>query len=226
MTISWLASLLVAGAAGSAQTAPEARSCTRPLEAARILDLKSREDRAHLAHDAQSAETIAIEYADVSPARRTGPAQYAGARDGCMRSLFSEIAQTHSVDSQTVRDYTSVRDSGYDALVVLGFGLLYAGAAFLVAGAVLRRQARSSKGETWVALAIASLASALIALLVFDIWATSAESLRLGSWHLSYRVARLPTMHHHLAVFLDAAGLFWLVGLGRHRRLRRTPSAW
>lgn len=218
MTIGWLAVLVAA----STQQAPEARSCTRPPEAARQLDLGSREDRAHLAHDAQSAETIAIEYADVSPARRAGPAQYAGARDGCMRSLFREITAAHSVDTGTVRDYTSVRDSGYDAMVVLAFGLGFAGAAFLIAGAVLRRQARGSNGEALVALAIASLASALIALLLFDIWATSAESFRLGSWHLSYRVARLPTMHHHLAVFLDALGLFWLVGLGRYRRQRRT----
>lgn len=195
--------------------APEARSCGRLPEATRALDLTKPDDRSHLARDAQQAETIAIHYADVSPARRVGPAEYGRVRDSCMSSLFSEVAQTHSVDSGTVRAYTSLRNRDFDALVLLGFALLYAGAACLVTGVVLRRRAERSQLEILVSLFGASLVTALIALLIFDLWVTTAESFRLGSWHLSYRVARLPLLHHHLEAFAGAVGISWLIGLWR-----------
>lgn len=215
MSLRRLSSLALAGATATGGMAPEARSCSRLPEAIRALDLTRSDDRSHLARDAQGAETIAIHYADVSPARRVGSAEYGRVRDSCMTALFGEIAQAHTVDTGTVRAYTSVRNPGFDALVLLGFALLYAGAAFLVTGVVLRRRAERSQLEILVSLFGASLVTALIALLIFDLWVTTAESFRLGSWHLSYRVARLPVLHHHLEIFAGAVGISWLIGLWR-----------
>src|SRR6476469_347553 len=91
--------LAVAGCAGRVR---EARKCDRPPDPPRALDLTQAADRTHLRHDAESAETIAIHYSDVSPARREGEAEYAHARDECMASLFAAIARTHGLDTAQV----------------------------------------------------------------------------------------------------------------------------
>src|SRR5439155_426807 len=66
----------------------QSRRCEWPTETPRRLDLAQSADRVHLRKDAESAETIAIHYADVSPARRKGRQEYDQARDECMASLF------------------------------------------------------------------------------------------------------------------------------------------
>src|SRR2546430_15178509 len=65
-----LAALALGGCVGSKR---QSRRCEWPTETPRRLDLAQSADRAHLRRDAESAETIAIHYADVSPARRKGP---------------------------------------------------------------------------------------------------------------------------------------------------------
>jgi len=195
--------------------------CEWPLETYRRLDLTRSADRTHLRRDAESAETIAIHYADVSPARRKGTKEYADARDECMESLFGAVARNHGLDIERVRAYTTMRDGRFDAMVLVSFGVIYAIVTYALAG----RIARHSGTEDWRVAALAviglSLCAAVVAMMVFDMWAATAENLRLGSWHLSYRWERLPWRHHGVLLFSGSVGLFWLMSLLRFRRSLR-----
>lgn len=211
---------LIACAGGERQS----RVCEWPAETYRRLDLTRSADRTHLRRDAESAETIAIHYADVSPARRKGKKEYAHALDECMESLFGAVARNHGLDIDRVRAYTTMRNGRFDAMVLVSFGVIYAIAAYALAG----RIARQTGTEDWRVAAFAviglSLGAAVVAIMVFDMWASTAENLRLGSWHLSYREDRLPWGHHRVVLFTGSVGLFWLMSLLRFRRSLRVAN--
>jgi len=199
----------------------ESRVCAWPVEAYRRLDLMRSADRAHLRHDAQSAETIAIHYADVSPARRKGMEEYAQARDECMESLFGAVARNHALEIELVRSYTTMRNRWFDATVLVSFVVVYALVAHALAGLVARRVGVEEWPVAAVAVTALSVGAAQVATMAFDMWAVTAESLRLSSWHLSYRVDRLPWQHHHPLIFAASVGVFWLIALLRYRREHR-----
>ena len=207
--------LLILAVAGCAGRVREVRKCDRPPDPPRALDLTQAADRTHLRHDAESAETIAIHYSDVSPARRQGETEYAHARDECMDSLFAAIARAHSLDTAQVRAYTAVRDRRFDAGVTISFALLYALVAFVLAGTIVRAWGRDDRVAAFIWLISLSCCTAIIATMAFDIWATTAESLRLRSWHLSYRAERLPWNSHRVLFLTGSVGLFWLITLAR-----------
>lgn len=213
-----LATLILTACAGGER---QSRLCEWPAETYRRLDLTRSADRTHLRHDAESAETIAIHYADVSPARQKGRKEYAQARDECMESLFGAVARNHGLDIERIRAYTTVRTGRFDAIVLVSFGVIYALVTYALAG----RIARHMGAEDWRVAALAiiglSLGAAVVAMMGFDMWATAAESLRLGSWHLSYRADRLPWRHHGVLLFSGSVGLFWLISLLRYHRSRR-----
>jgi hypothetical protein len=191
--------------------------CEWPAESARPLDLTRAADRRHLRQDAQSAETVAIHYADAAPARREGPIQYAHAREACMASLFGVVARTHAVDLETVRAFSMHRNGWLDAIVLLSFAAVYGCAASALGGFVGRR----FPGDEWpaavVSMVVLSLAAAGLGLLCIDLWAIGAESIRLGTSHLSDRVERLWPRRHPVATFTTGVILFWLIGILRHR---------
>src|SRR5207245_10143845 len=86
-----LAALALGGCVGSKR---QSRRCEWPTETPRRLDLAQSADRAHLRRDAESAETIAIHYADVSPARRKGPQEDDRASVECKGTLIGDVART------------------------------------------------------------------------------------------------------------------------------------
>ena len=51
-----------------------------------------------------------------------------------------------------------------------------------------------------------------------------AESIRLGSGHLSYRLDRIPWRQHHLSLFIAGVVLFWIAAAIQSRRQRPEPS--
>jgi len=210
-----LAALALGGCVGSKR---QSRRCEWPTETPRRLDLAQSADRAHLRRDAESAETIAIHYADVSPARRKGPQEYDQARDECMASLFGAVARTHGLDIGLVRGYTALRNELYDAIVLLSFTVLYAFTAYALAGRLARRFRADERNVAVLAAIGLSFTSALVAMMVFPLWTETAESFRLGSWHLSYRAERLPWRHHGVPLFTSCVGLFLLILLVRFRR--------
>jgi hypothetical protein len=139
-----------------------------------------------------------------------------------MESLFSAVARNHAVDIALVRGYTTLRDGRFDAVVLISFGLVYALVAYALAGLITRRFA----ADDWRVAAIAvigfSFGGAAAGMMVFELWTVTAESLRLGSWHLSYREARLPWRQHRVLLFTSSVGLFWLISLLRyHRSIRQ-----
>lgn len=87
-----LVAFVLAACAGGER---ESRMCQWPPESCRQLDLTRSADRTHLRRDAESAETMVIHYADVSPARRQGMNEYRQVRDECMASLFGAVARNH-----------------------------------------------------------------------------------------------------------------------------------
>jgi hypothetical protein len=199
----------------------QSRRCEWPAETPRRLDLAQSADRAHLRRDAESAETIAIHYADVSPARRKGRREYDQARDECMASLFGTVARTHGLDIGLVRGYTAVRNELYDAIVLLSFTVLYAFTAHTLAGRLARRFRADERNVAVLAAIGLSFSSALVAMMVFPLWAETVESVRLGSWHLSYRAERLPWRHHPVLLFTSCVGLFLVISFLRYSRSPR-----
>jgi hypothetical protein len=200
---------------------PKSRTCEWPAEAYRQLDLTRSADRTHLRRDAESAETIAIHCADVSPARREGKREYDVALEECMESLFGAVARNHGLDIERVRAYTTLRNGLFDVMVLVLFSGIYAIAAYAIAG----RIARQIGAEDWRVVALAviglSLGAAIVAMLGFDMWAITAENLRLGSWHLSYREDRLPWRRHGVLLFTGSVGVFGLISLLRVRSIAR-----
>src|SRR5213078_1242861 len=98
-----------------------------------------------------------------------------------MASLFGAVARTHGLDIGLVRGYTALRNELYDAIVLLSFTVLYASTAYTLA-----RRFRADERNVAVLAAIGlSFTSALVAMMVFPLWTETAESFRLGSWHLS-----------------------------------------
>ncbi len=201
------------------------RRCELPADSVRPLDLSRPEDRAHLRDDAATAESWAIAYADVSPARRKSAAAYEQATNDCMAMLFSQVSRIHTVAPDVVREFSRRRNRWFDAMVFLALGTMYVMAAHTVAGRIARR----FPVDEWVAGAFAtlalSLASAFVALSIGDTLSIAAEILRVGNGHLGYRADRLPWRQHRLFVFAVGVGLFWLLALLRYRDDQETPSA-
>jgi hypothetical protein len=70
-----------------------------------------------------------------------------------------------------------------------------------------------------------SLAFAVGGLLSGEEWSLAAESIRIGTGHLSYRADRLPWAHHHIGFSVLCAALFWCAAAVqfRIRQRRLTP---
>jgi hypothetical protein len=201
------------------------RKCELPADPGRPLDLTRREDRAHLRDDAATAESWAIAYADVTPARRESAAAYAQATNDCMTTLFAHASRVHTVAPDVVREYSRHRNRWFDAMVFVALGTMYVMAAYTMAGRIARR----FPVDEWVASAFAilalSLAAAFVAVSIGDTLSIGAEILRVGNGHLSYRADRLPWRRHHTVVFAVAVCLFWLLALLRYRDDQKARSA-
>jgi hypothetical protein len=198
------------------------RRCELPADSVRPLDLIRREDRAHLRDDAATAESWAIAYADVSPARRESAAAYAQATNDCMTTLFAQVSRVHTVAPDVVREYSRRRNGCFDAMVFLALGTTYVMAAYTMAGRIASRFPVDEWGAGAFAILALSLAAAFVAVFIGDTLSIAAEILRVGNGHLSYRADRLPWRRHHPFVFAAGVGLFWLLALLRYRDEQKT----
>ena len=211
---------LALGLTACVSSGQEPRTCSMAPEAYGRLDLTRSSDQEHLRRDAESAETVAIHYADVSPARGRGQAEYTQARDDCMQALFIAVAQNHGIDTVVVRKYTAVRDRLFDGTVLVSFGLLFALVAYGLAGRAVHHPMTEDPRLVAAAVIALALAAAIIGTMAVDLWSTTMESLRLGSWHLSYRADRIPWAHHRSMLFTGGVGLFCLIAFLRSDRWR------
>ena len=203
--------------------------CRWPAQTPRQLDLSKSAARTRLRQGAQLAEDLAIRYADAHNGPNSGHfeswAAYNNARDLCMDWLFANVATDDGVTAQAVSAAVTQRPMAFDLAVTLSFAVFY----FLVANAMAQRiWRRFPIQDGWIAGVIATAAVSIVvgAAGVFTgaIWAGTAESIRLGTGHLSYRLNRVPWRHHQFALFMVAIALFWIAAAVQSRRRQTEPS--
>jgi hypothetical protein len=170
------------------------------------LNLQKLADRRHLRRDAETAEDVAIRWADRYFG--LGP-EYEPRRDQCMAALFEGVARQHGVDVALVRQYSSQRDMIVDSAVILTFVILYSFAAYVFAGRILKRFTLDEPGF-WVMTVTMAIGVSLVGLMISMLGSIVVEEFRLGSGHLSYRMNRIPFRQHLAVLFLCGTVIFAL----------------
>ena len=197
--------------------------CRWPGETgARALNPSQPRDRQHLSEDAEFAEELAIRYADTHDGLRSGHFEsrevYVQGRDRCLGEMFAEIGKAHGVTPTEVFKSLGRNRAEFDLAVNLPFVLLYIFAASVM---VRRIWGRCPPGEGWMVgmamVLLCSLAFGAGGVLLGEQWSTAAESVRVGSGHLSYRVDRLPWVRYRGELFAFTVMLFWLIAAIRYR---------
>jgi hypothetical protein len=118
------------------------------------------------------------------------------------------------------------RRTAVDLAMNLPFILIYA----VVADFVIRRLlGRYPPGEGWmtsiIMIILASLAFSTGGLILGQQWSGLAESIRVGSRHLSNRSMRLPINKHSSEAFVFGVALFLGIGVLRYWGKRNAPFA-
>jgi len=135
----------------------------------RELDLSSARDRRHLADDAQVAEDLAIRHADASrtPDWQRNVDEYRRVREECRARLNLIVAQQHAVPVESVAAAVVDRREWLDALVILGFAVLFALVAKQITRFMLRSALADSRALAMAMLLVAALLAGGIGLLVW-----------------------------------------------------------
>lgn len=141
---------------------PISTNCVWTEEDNRSLNLENAADRRHLRYDAITAEDMAIRWAD----------QYYGHTpewerrcNECMEALLRGVAGNHRVEVALARQYRLDRDIILDSIVFLGFGALYAVAAYIFAGHIRRRFPPGEIGF-WIMTPIMAAGFSIVGVLV------------------------------------------------------------
>ena len=188
-------------------------TCAWIEEDDRSLDLAKFSNRRHLRFDAETAEDVSIRWADqrfhLLP--EWGPRQ-----NECMETLFQGVAKQHGVNVATVRQYSRKRDVVVDAAVVLSFGVVYAVAAYILAGRIRRRFPPDEHGF-WVMTVAMAIGLGLVGVMLGGLWSIVVEEFRIGSGHLSYRMDLIPVRQHWAVMWVCWFMVFMLAGLVRFR---------
>jgi hypothetical protein len=196
--------------------------CIWPKEAgARALDPSRRDDARHLREDVEFAEELAVEYMDAQRRSRSGqpPGQV---MNTCRNSLLKQISTSHNVPPKEVIQSFGRRSLAIDLAIILPFLLLYGLMAALLAGWLRRRYPPEDSMAATLAMALlCSLALGVAGLLLGEFWTATAESIRVGTGHLSYRVDRLPWARHRIVFFGLCVALFWSAAAIRFRVRQR-----
>lgn len=188
--------------------------CTWPESNARPMDLSHGADVRHLQEDVELAEELAVRHMDAQqglpPAQRR-PGQSPGeVMNACRNSLLKQVSTLHGVTAGEILPLFGRRSLAADSIILILFFLLYALAAVAMAAWLLRRYPpEESMTATVVMGLLCSLAIGTGGLLLGEQWSITAESIRLGTGHLSYRVERLPWVQHRLGFFVVCVAVFW-----------------
>jgi len=200
--------------------------CRWPGDTRGLLNLSDESAARHLSQDAESAEDLAIRYADghSRPGTALGAtmADYLRTRDQCMAALFQVIGDHHHVTPQRVRESINThRSTSLDVVVMLSFGLLYAVAAYRFVGGIWRRFLPTEDTLLGItATVVISPVASLLGVVTGDFWSGEAEALRIGYGHLVQRAARIPWGHHRPAIFTIGVLVFWALSWFRYREVR------
>ena len=184
----------------------------------------------HLSADAEFAEDLAIRYGDVHYGLRSPGyvsfETYRSARTTCMQAMFAAVAGEHGVPVTTVRQSLGRNRAGVDVAEYLPFLIAYCFAAFLAARIIWRRNLPNEVGwiSGMVVVLIVALVFAVLATMIGETWGSLAESLRVGTGHLSNRADRILWARHRWVEFVGLLALFLLVSGEAGRRIFREPQ--
>ena len=177
----------------------------------RPLNLQIASDRRHLRNDAETAEDVAIRWADQKFHLRP---EWGSKHEECLASLLSGVARQHSVAVATVAEYRGARDIFVDAIVILSFGAIYAVAAYLLSGRIRQTFPESEPGF-WVMTVVLAFGLGLAGVMTGILWSIVLEGIRLNSGHLSYRMARIPARHYWIQLYAVSVAIFGFAALLR-----------
>jgi hypothetical protein len=200
--------------------------CIWPEVNAKPLDPSRGGDARHLREDVELAEDLAVRYMDAQ--RRSQSAQIRPGRppgevmNTCRNSLLKQISTSHNVSPREVVQFFGRRSLAIDLTVILPFFLLYASLAMLLGGWLLRRYPPEESMTAALAMSLlCSLAFGAGGLLLGEQWSITAENIRVGTGHLSYRVDRLPWVQHRIGFFVLCVAVFWSAAVVRFRVRRQ-----
>ena len=186
--------------------------CIWPDEpGARTLDPSRRGDAWHLREDVELAEELAVRHMDAQRrSRQLKGRTPSEVMNTCRDSLLEQISTVHNVPPKEVIQFFGRRSLAIDLAVIVPFLLLYCFSAALLTRWLCRRYPPEESVATALAMALfCSLVFAIGGLLLGEEWSLAAESLRVGTGHLSYRADRLPWAHHRIGFFVLCIILFW-----------------
>jgi len=172
--------------------------------------------REHIIGDLEFAEDLAIRYMDSRRGLREAQTA-ADAKNGCMGNLLNEIGAVHGITAEEAFQYFGQRRLGVDLAMALPFFLLCGFAADVMVRRVRGRHPREEGLAAVAVIVVCSLVFALGGLLIGGFWSSSAESLRIGTGHLSNRALRLPWEQHRAEIFVLLTILFWVIAAVRYR---------
>lgn len=197
--------LVLVATAGCVRTKGRNADCRWPGEVP-----LSKATPAHLSADAEFAEDLAIRYADVHFGLRTpgwiSEESYNAARDGCMSSLFDEVAKQHGVATEKVSTSLGLNRGAVDMAINFPIVLLCLCLASLCGRFIWRKYPVAEHG--WIPGAVMAsfigVALALGCTMVGEMWGFTVETYRIGNDHLSYRATRLWWARHEMEAFVVA----------------------
>ncbi|PYV36309.1 MAG: hypothetical protein DMG09_17800 [Acidobacteria bacterium] len=175
--------------------------------------------------DLEFAEELAIRYMDAHYGP-SNPEAAAQAKNRCMGILLGEIGKKHGITAQEAFKFFGQRGAAVDLAMNLPFILFYALAADFLIRRLLGRYPPSEGWMTSIIMIIlASVAFGTGGLMLGQQWSGLAESIRIGTRHLSNRGLRLPISKHPSEAFLFGVALFLSIAVLRYWGKRNAPVA-
>jgi len=196
--------------------------CIWPEEpGARALDPSRAGDARHLRDDVEFAEELAFEHMDARRRSRSGQSP-SEVMNTCRNLLLKQISMSHNVPPKEVVQFFGRRSLAIDVAITAPFLLFYGSMAALLAGWLRRRYPPEDSVTATLAMALlCSLAFGIAGLLLGEFWTGTAESIRVGTGHLSYRADRPPWARHRIGFFAVCLTLFWIAAAVRFRLGKR-----
>jgi hypothetical protein len=217
----------------AACASPERRNknCQWPGDETRPLNLADRSDQRHLDDDAQLAEELATRYADYRHKIPYGYEGHGGLLEGgrvgtsCLAALDAIIQQKHGVTEAQITEARNHRPPMFDLSVLQSFAVMYGLLAVGICRALVRYGAVANTRARVFAVTALALAMSAAGVQLLDMWATTAEMIRIGNDHLSpRRGALIPWRHHYRELFVAGVVFFWTIALTEGRK-RVAPAS-
>ena len=140
-----------------------------------------------------------------------------------MTALFKIIGSSHGVSQEQIRQSLTHRRADLDLAVIMSFIVVYMWAANVTVRRIYGHYAGHGEMSDWLVMAVyTSVIASAVGVFLGEQWSGLMENIRLGNGHLSYRVERIPWVHHRLEIFVGGAVLF--LSLAALRRRERSAS--